>query len=142
FDEDERRFVLALAAQTAQALNRAQLYEQRLSFSRRLQRSLLPSRLAAPPGVEMAGVYRSLGDGTDLGGDIYDVWRMPANRWGLAIADAAGTGPEAAALTAMVRFTLRGLTIGDGDPTSVLTNLNRALLVAGASGYEQERFCT
>ncbi|MEA2685820.1 MAG: hypothetical protein QOE93_1015, partial [Actinomycetota bacterium] len=29
FDEDERRFVLALAAQTSQALDRAELYEQR-----------------------------------------------------------------------------------------------------------------
>ena len=142
FDEDERRFVLALAAQTAQALNRAQLYEQRLTFSRRLQRSLLPSRLTTPPGVEMAGVYRSLGDGTDLGGDIYDVWTMPEHCWGLTIADAAGTGPEAAALTAMVRFTLRGLTVADSGPASVLAKLNRALLVAGASGYEEERFCT
>ncbi len=142
FDEDERRFVEALAAQTAQALNRTQLNEQRLAFSRRLQRSLLPSRLAAPPQVEMAGVYRSLGDGTDLGGDIYDVWPMDPGLWGLTIADAAGTGPEAAALTAMVRFTLRGLTVADTEPVSVLANLNRALRVAGASGHDEERFCT
>ncbi len=142
FDEDERRFVLALAAQTAQALDRAQLYEQRLDFSRRLQLSLLPQTLPEPPQVEIAGVYHALGDGTELGGDIYDVWPIRNGRWGLAISDAAGTGPEAAALTAVVRFTLRALTVTDLEPASVLAKLNRALLGAQAGQAAGERFCT
>ncbi|MDQ4098197.1 MAG: SpoIIE family protein phosphatase, partial [Actinomycetota bacterium] len=142
FDEDERRFVLALAAQTAQALDRAQLSEQRLAFSKRLQLSLLPRRLTSPPNVEIAGVYHSLGDGMELGGDVYDVWAIDGGRWGLAIADASGTGPEAAALSAMVRFTLRALTVSDVDPASVLTKLNRALLGTEISEVGDERFCT
>ena len=142
FDEDERRFVQTLAAQTAQALHRVQLAEERLEFSRRLQRSLLPQDLTRPPYVEIAGVYHSLGDGTELGGDIYDVWPIRNGRWGLAIADAAGTGPEAAALTAVVRFTLRALTVTDLEPASVLGKLNRALLGSETSGASGERFCT
>lgn len=142
FDEDERRFVLALAAQTSQALGRAQLNEERLEFSRRLQLSLLPRRLASPPHIEIAGVYHALGDGTELGGDIYDVWAMDGGRWGLAIADASGTGPEAAALTAMVRFSLRALSITDSSPVSVLDQVNRALLGAEVGGMEGDRFCT
>ena len=142
FDEDERRFVLALAAQTSQALDRAQLSEQRLEFSRRLQRSLLPRRLTGPPGIDIAGVYHSLGDGAELGGDIYDMWPMPDGLWGLAIADAAGTGPEAAALTAMVRFSLRALSTTDPSPASVIDKLNRALLAAEVGGFGGERFCT
>jgi len=142
FDEDERRFVLALAAQTSQALYRAQLNEERLEFSRRLQLSLLPRRLLAPPHIDIAGVYHSLGDGTELGGDIYDIWGMDGGRWGLAIADAAGTGPEAAALTAMVRFSLRALATAEDTPVSVLDKLNRALLGAEVGGLEGERFCT
>lgn len=142
FDEDERRFVLALAAQTSQALDRAQLNEERLEFSRRLQLSLLPRRLAAPPHIDIAGVYHALGDGTELGGDIYDIWAMDGGRWGLAIADASGTGPEAAALTAMVRFSLRALSITDSSPVSVLDKVNRALLGAEVGGIEGDRFCT
>ena len=142
FDEDERRFVLALAAQTSQALDRAQLNEERLDFGRRLQLSLLPRRLASPPHIEIAGVYHALGDGTELGGDIYDVWAMDGGRWGLAIADASGTGPEAAALTAMVRFSLRALSITDSSPVSVLDKVNRALLGAEVGGIEGDRFCT
>lgn len=142
FDDDERRFVLALAAQTAQALDRAQLSEQRLDFSRRLQRSLLPQRMTPPPGLDIASVYHSLGDGMELGGDIYDFWPMAEGHWGLAIADASGTGPEAAALTAMVRFSFRALAIADASPGSVVENVNRALLGAELGGVDDERFCT
>jgi serine phosphatase RsbU (regulator of sigma subunit) len=142
FDEDQQRFVLALAAQTAQALDRAQLYEQRVDFSRRLQLSLLPRRLVPPPHVDIAAVYHSLGDGMGLGGDIYDMWAIGDGLWGLAIADASGTGPEAAALTATVRFTLRALTVADTDPASVLAKLNQALLGVEVAGAEGERFCT
>ena len=142
FDEDERRFVLTLAGQTAQALYRTQLNDERLDFSRRLQRSLLPRRLIAPPQIHIAGVYHSFGDGTELGGDIYDIWPMEGGRWGLAIADASGTGPEAAALTAMVRFSLRALSTTDDSAVSVLGKLNRALLGAEVGGIEGDRFCT
>jgi sigma-B regulation protein RsbU (phosphoserine phosphatase) len=104
--------------------------------------SLLPRRLVAPPHMDVAGVYHSLGDGTELGGDIYDIWAMDDGRWGLAIADASGTGPEAAALTAMVRFSLRALATADDSPVSILDKLNRALLGAEVGGLEGERFCT
>jgi serine phosphatase RsbU (regulator of sigma subunit) len=134
--------VLALAAQTAQALGRAQLYEQRLEFSRRLQLSLLPRRLTPPPHLDVAGVYHSLRDGTELGGDIYDLWPMPDGHWGVTIADAAGTGPEAAALTAMVRFSLRALATTDASAVSVITKLNSALVGADVGGFDGERFCT
>lgn len=142
FDEDERRFVLGLAAQTSQALDRAQLYEQRLEFSRRLQLSLLPRRLMAPPHIDIAGVYHALGDGTELGGDIYDLWAIDDHRWGLTIADASGAGPEAAALTAMVRFSLRALATAEVPADAVLSKLNRALLGAEVGGLDGERFCT
>lgn len=142
FDDEERRFVLALAAQTAQALDRAQQAELRADLSRRFQRSLLPGELPSPPGIEFAGTYQPWGDGMELGGDMFDVWDLGGDRWGLTIADSAGTGPEAAALTAMVRFTVRALSMEDGVPASVLHTLNRALLQAGAGGRDGERFCT
>ena len=142
FDDDERRFVLALAAQAGQALDRAQLFHQRLDLSRRLQRSLLPGRLPEIPGLDVAFVYHPLGDGMEVGGDFYDLWSPGPGRWAVAVGDAAGTGPEAAALTAMTRYTLRALMRTDDDPRSVMTNLNGVLFDAEASGEAGERFCT
>ncbi len=127
FGDDERRFILALAAQGAQALDRAQLQHERVEVSRRLQRSLLPPSLPDIRGIEIAAMYHPLGRGIDVGGDFYDVWPVGPDQWAMAIGDAAGTGPEAAAVTAQVRHTLRALTMSDLDPTSILQNLNTAL---------------
>ena len=142
FDEEERRFVLALAAQTAQALDRADYHQRRIDLSHRFQRALLPGSLPEVPGFDLAAVYHPLGDGMELGGDFYDVWTLPDGRWAFAIGDASGTGPEAAALTAMVRFTIRALSVSDHDPASILGKLNRTMLDAGAAGELGERFCT
>ena len=142
FDEQERRFVMALAAQTAQALDRAQLQEQRLDMSTRLQHSLLPGRMPAMPGLEVAGIYHPLGDGMELGGDFYDVWPLSGGRFAVAIGDASGTGPEAAARSALVRVTLRALTMAGIEPAVALERLNGMLLEADTDDVFAEQFCT
>ncbi|MFP5319851.1 MAG: SpoIIE family protein phosphatase [Acidimicrobiia bacterium] len=141
FDEDERRFVRALAAQTAQALERTQLQRARVDVSRRLQRSLLPPSVPEIEGLEVAAIYQPFGDEMDVGGDFYDIWAVRPGCWAIAIGDAAGTGPEAAALTALVRHTLRALSLTSVDPVGMMRMLNAALLDA-APGEEGERFCT
>jgi serine phosphatase RsbU (regulator of sigma subunit) len=141
FDEDERRFVLALAAQSAQALARSQLQQARIDASTRLQRSLLPPRLPAIPGLETAAVYHPFGDGMEVGGDFYDLWKV-GDSYGLSIGDVVGTGPEAAAVTALVRYFLRALTLHSIDPVAVLAELNQGLLAAAAEREAEEIFCT
>ena len=141
FDDDERRFVLALAAQTAQALDRAQLQRDRLDVSRRLQRSLLPPTVPVIPGLDVAAVYHPFGDGVEVGGDFYDIWSVRPGQWAISIGDAAGTGPEAAGLTALVRHTLRALAMSNPDPRHVMATLNVALLEAEPDPAG-ERFCT
>ena len=140
FDDEERAFVTALAAQTAQALDRAQLQRQRVDVSRRLQRSLLPPKLPEIPGIDAAAIYHPFGDGIDVGGDFYDLWPIGPRRWAVAIGDASGTGPEAAALTALVRHTLRALTMSDFDLEQVLQSLNTALFDSLVD--DDDRFCT
>jgi len=139
FDDEERRFVQALADLTAQSLERTQLQEARVDVSRRLQRSLLPPQLPAIPGLEAAAFYHPFGDGVDVGGDFYDMWDIADGRWGVAIGDASGTGPAAAALTALVRHTLRALTLGDAEPARVVRVLNTAMY---AAAEDDDRFCT
>jgi serine phosphatase RsbU (regulator of sigma subunit) len=140
FDEEEQRFVLALAALAAQALDRSQLQEARVDVSRRLQRSLLPPDLPVIPGLEVAAIYHPFGDGVEVGGDFYDVWQIAPDRWAMAIGDAAGTGPEAASLTAVVRYTLRALTLAKTDGVDLVHDLNTAI-VNTATGSDG-RFCT
>ncbi|HEX2118130.1 MAG TPA: GAF domain-containing SpoIIE family protein phosphatase, partial [Acidimicrobiales bacterium] len=142
FHDDERRFILALAGQTAQALDRAQLQRSRIDVSRRLQRSLLPPTVPDIPGLQVAALYHPFGDGMDVGGDFYDIWPVAPGQWAIAIGDAAGTGPEAAALTARVRHTLRALTMSQRDPAEIVRTLNTALLAVADAEVDVERFCT
>ncbi|HEY2429970.1 MAG TPA: SpoIIE family protein phosphatase [Acidimicrobiales bacterium] len=142
FDDDERRFILTLAAQTAQALDRAQLQQARIEVSSRLQKSLLPPSLPAIPGVEAAAVYHPLGDGIEVGGDFYDLWAMPEGRFGIMVGDVVGTGPEAAAVATLVRYSLRALTLDRADVSAALHQLNDVLLSAVGEVTTSEVFCT
>ncbi|HZU71977.1 MAG TPA: SpoIIE family protein phosphatase [Acidimicrobiales bacterium] len=141
FDPDERRFIATLAAQSAQALDRAQLQQSRLDLSDRLQRSLLPPPLPPIEGLQAAALYHPLGDGMEVGGDFYDIWPMEGGQFALAIGDVVGTGPEAAALTALLRFSLRALTMRSSEPVATLQALNQALRSAPRSDGG-ETFCT
>jgi serine phosphatase RsbU (regulator of sigma subunit) len=141
FDADERRFVLTLAAQTAQALQRAQLQQDQIDASMRLQRSLLPQSIPAIDGMEVAAAYHPFGAGMEVGGDFYDVWAGDDDHYRLAIGDVAGTGPEAAALTALVRYSLRALTLHNAEPLRTLRALN-AVLLSATPDTGGEVFCT
>ncbi len=58
-----------------------------------IQKSLLPSSLPPIPGVRMAVDYRT---SARAGGDYYDFFPLPDNRWGILVADVSGHGTPAA----------------------------------------------
>jgi sigma-B regulation protein RsbU (phosphoserine phosphatase) len=103
-----------------------------------LQRSLLPPHLPAIPGMELSAVYRAGAAGSAVGGDFYDVVGLGDGRWGIAIGDVAGKGPEAASITALARYTLRTAAVQCADAAGVLRVLNEALLREDADHC----FCT
>lgn len=133
FDADERSFVRAIAAQTAQAVDRAQLSAARDDAARRLQRSLLPPELPTVPGLEISAAYHPLTASLEVGGDFYDMWACGHGRLAVAMGDVCGHGPEAAAMTALIRHTLRALTLTSTDVVSVLGRLDAALKEALAA---------
>jgi sigma-B regulation protein RsbU (phosphoserine phosphatase) len=102
-----------------------------------LQRSLLPPVLPSIAGIELAATYRAGAEEAMVGGDFYDVFELAEGRWGIAIGDVCGKGPDAASVTALARYTIRTAAVREGRPTSVLGVLNDALLRS-----EHETFCT
>ena len=107
FDADERELLTALAAQTAIALARAQLYEREHTVSQTLQASLLPRALPSVPGLDLAARLEAGAKGVEVGGDFYDAFALGEGAWGIAIGDVCGKGVDAAALTALARHTMR-----------------------------------
>ena len=103
-----------------------------------LQRSLLPTVLPAPAGLETAAHYR-MASTDEVGGDFYDLFPLADDRWGFFLGDVSGKGIDAAAVTALARYTLRAAAVYDPDPAAVLQNLNQVLY----QEYRRDaRYCT
>lgn len=93
-----------------------------------LQQSLVPAVLPTVPGLSLAARYAPAGDGREIGGDFYDVFALDDGRWALVLGDVSGKGAEAAAVTALIRYTLRALAADGRRPSEVLRSLNEVLL--------------
>lgn len=118
FDDDERSFVMALAALTAQTLQRTEVYQAERRASLELQRALLPQDQETIPGWEIATYYSPAGD-QEAGGDFYDVLPITNDRIVAVVGDVMGRGIEAAAAMAQIRSTIRAYAIADPDPLKV-----------------------
>jgi serine phosphatase RsbU (regulator of sigma subunit) len=144
FGEQDLVFVGQLAAIAALALDNAALYEQQRLVARTLQAALLPSELPDVPGVACAGRYRPPSpDLTDVyvGGDLYDVHEdEERGRWALTVADVCGKGPQAAAMTSLIRHTVHAEVRHGLGPAEVLRRINAAML--RHHGATRARFAT
>jgi serine phosphatase RsbU (regulator of sigma subunit) len=138
FELDDLRLAEELAGRAAIAVDNARLYGERSYIASTLQQALMPDNLPELPGAELAARYSAAGEVNEVGGDFYDIYRLGEATWGLAIGDVRGKGPRAAAVTALVRYTLRTASLGETVPSRVLAVLNEAMLRHSAD----DRFCT
>ncbi|MGH2946790.1 MAG: SpoIIE family protein phosphatase [Solirubrobacteraceae bacterium] len=119
------------------AIENARLEQRERHIAQTLQSSLLPPSLPEIPGMKAAARYLAGGEGTVVGGDLYDLFPVDGE-WALVVGDVCGKGAAAAALTAMVRYTIRAEAVHHGSPCEVLGLLNEAIL----RQYDDGRFCT
>jgi serine phosphatase RsbU (regulator of sigma subunit)/anti-sigma regulatory factor (Ser/Thr protein kinase) len=95
-----------------------------LQLAQRIQRALLPPESAIGGPCEVAGVQRPA---AEVGGDIYDVFRLPDGRLGVAIADVAGKGLAGCLVTSMVSALLVALRESCKSPAELLGALDHTL---------------
>lgn len=120
-DVDLLQLAADRAAVAVQALN-SQLDRTATAV---LQRSLLPAALPEIGGLEMAARYVP-GSG-NVGGDWYDVFRLPTGDVWAVIGDVTGTGLSAAVIMGRMRSVLRAYALESSDPAEVLERLNRKM---------------
>ena len=141
FDDGDLELAESLASRAATAIENARLYQARSAIARTLQASLLPPALPEVPGFELAAVYRSASEGSEVGGDFYDVFNTAEDQWYAVVGDVCGKGAEAAAVTAMARYTIRAAAVRRRSPAAILRLLSEAMLRQESPDLVG-RFCT
>jgi PAS domain S-box-containing protein len=119
------------------AIANARVHATRTHIATTLQRSLLPPRLPAVPGMTIAARFRAAGESSEVGGDFYDLFPVDG-AWMVVMGDVTGKGPEAAAITSLARYTMRTAAEYERSPAGVLERLNAALVV----DPDRRRLCT
>ena len=129
FTSDDHAFMEALAAQSGEALLRAQLLEQMSDVTGSLQKALAPSGVPGVDALQLAAIYRAGGDEVEqIGGDWYDAVPLPDGRVVLVVGDVMGRGVHSAAVMTRTRAAVRAYIAIDPRPATVLSNLDRYLI--------------
>ena len=127
YGTDDLALATQLADRAAVAIDNARLYRHQQEVSWTLQRSLMPDTLPTAPGVCVAARYVAATEGSEVGGDWYDLVPMPTGRVAIIIGDVMGRGVAAAALMGQVRAALRAYAGQDLPPAEVLTHANELI---------------
>jgi serine phosphatase RsbU (regulator of sigma subunit) len=137
YDPESLALMSDLADRAAMALDNANMYAARTQLARTLQRSLLPESLPVLDNLALSSAYHPVGEESEVGGDFYDVFTTPTGCW-MVVGDVCGKGPEAAAVTALVRHSIRAFAFVRSSPAQVLGAVNEVML-----GHElSQRFAT
>ncbi|MCE2456705.1 MAG: SpoIIE family protein phosphatase [Dehalococcoidia bacterium] len=98
--------------------------QNELDVASNIQQSILPTELPRELDYQMFGSMKSA---RNVGGDFFDVVRLPDRRVGLAIADVSDKGVPAALFMMSTRTLLKGAAIGAINPGDVMDTVNQLL---------------
>jgi serine phosphatase RsbU (regulator of sigma subunit) len=108
--------------------------EEGRSLVERLQRAFISSRRELR-NVDAGSVLISATRGSNVGGDVYDLFTFDRRRGMFMVADVSGKGIDAAVDTALIKYSLRTLLREDGDPGRALSKFG-ALYAQSAENPE------
>ncbi|NOZ22539.1 MAG: SpoIIE family protein phosphatase [Planctomycetes bacterium] len=107
------------------ALYRAEtLRKSQMGRAAQVQRRLLPQLDSLRRDLDIHLIFRPA---EEVGGDFYDVLRLPDRRWLIAMADVSGHGVPAAMISAMLKLLLRTHAKGDASLSSMAKDIDSSL---------------
>jgi len=103
------------------------MYSEQRSIAEVLQHALLPQVPPEIAGVETAIRYVAGGEGTDVGGDWYDIIPLGDTHFLFVLGDVSGRGVEAATIMARLHFAIRAYAVQGDEPGQILEKLGQLL---------------
>jgi len=144
FTESDQRLLSIIAAQSAQVVENARLYEdeeayrfmrRELELASAIQKKMLPT---TPPELNGYSVAGKNVTAREIGGDYFDYIQMDENRWAFCLGDISGKGLPASLLMTNLNAILRGQTFHLTNPGDILKHANSQLYQSTTS----EKFAT
>lgn len=144
FSDDDQRLLAIIAAQSAQVVENARLYEseqallrmkEELRLASKIQNDLLPKTFPEIPGYDIAG--RSV-PAQMVGGDYFDFIPIGDHRLAVCLGDVSGKGLPASLLMANLQATLRGQTMLNDTAKDCVQRSNKLLYLSTST----EKFVT
>ncbi|MFE7182175.1 SpoIIE family protein phosphatase [Streptomyces erythrochromogenes] len=131
FPPEERTIMTMLAGLLGAAVERVELGNRQREFAECLQRSLLPTALPESPRLSSSARYRPATVTSKVGGDWYDVIRLPGERVVLVVGDVEGHGIDSAAVMGQVRTAVTAYATEGHSPTAVIDRTAQLLTALG-----------
>lgn len=144
FSAEDQRLLGIIAAQSAQVIENARLYEeerallrmqQEMKLATKIQLELLPKHAPQLAGYDIAG--KSI-PAQSVGGDYFDFIAIDEKRMALCVGDISGKGLPAALLMANLQATMRSLSLTPSAVGECLGRANRLL----HQSTDSEKFAT
>ncbi|MEU9157605.1 GAF domain-containing SpoIIE family protein phosphatase [Streptomyces sp. NPDC048417] len=127
FDADDRSLLTALAGAAGVAIENARLYQQVRQATEQFQRRLLPE-MPSIEGLELQARYLPSSEAPRIGGDWYDLIRLPDRVPCLMLGDVMGHGIAAATVMSQISNMLRVIAFDEQEPpSSILRRLDTVL---------------
>ena len=129
----DRQVLMTLAVEGATIIENARVFRltreqermrHELSLARNIQQNLLPRKLPSSDYFELRAVSFPC---QTVGGDYYDVIRLPNDRFGFTVADVSGKGLPAAMMAASMQGAFAAVAAGDPDAHELFRRVNEFL---------------
>jgi sigma-B regulation protein RsbU (phosphoserine phosphatase) len=144
YDSSELELLTIVAGQMGVQLENTRLYdeaisrrqlEEELALARSIQQRLLPSRVPAIAGYDIAAINLP---SRQISGDYYDFVSLLDGRMSLVISDVSGKGMGASLLASNLQASLRALSSMHNSPAAILKAVNTSLF----ESTDSDRFAT
>lgn len=144
FSENDQRLLAIIAAQSAQVVENARLYEkekdlvrmqEELRLAARIQQELLPKKPPTVPGYDIYGTTRPA---QVIGGDYFDFVHIDDGHIGICIGDVSGKGLPASLLVSNLQATVRSHAMQNLPPKELVRKGNKVLF----QNTSPEKFAT
>ncbi len=136
FDLDDYESLQEIAGRAEVVIASSRLRQQEHDISVRLQRALLPDRLAWHPNVLVEARYHAADALLQVGGDWYDTFAWPGGRLAVMVGDVVGHNLDSAATMGRLRAATAALALGTrSSPAALLEALERSAHGPGGTDF-------